>query len=185
MRGARGDRREFRSIRRQGSVKTADALSLLIALKERVARVYFGFFRAFRKDPAAAACWWDLARDEYGHAGLLTMLRDVAPPDSECGEIGGRLWSLVETVERCERQAAEIVSLSSALELALRLESSEMGALSYRLVQSLAADLPEGATRLFSGLEAHARRLADAADGISDRKLRQRVEDMLGDSREC
>jgi hypothetical protein len=113
------------------------------------------------------------------------MLRDLAPPDSECGEIGGRLWSLVETVERCERQAAEIVSLSSALELALRLESSELGALSYRLVKSLAADLPEGATRSFSGLEAHARRLADAADGISDRKLRRRVEEMLGGSREC
>lgn len=166
-------------------MKTADALSLLIALKERVARVYFDFFRAFRTDPSAAACWWDLARDEYGHAGLLTMLRDLAPTDAECGEIGGRLWSLVETVERCERQAADVTSLRGALELALRLESSELGALSYRLVQSLAADLPEGATRSFSGLEAHARRLADAADGIPDRKLRQRVEDMLGGSREC
>lgn len=166
-------------------MKTADALSLLIALKERVARVYFGFFRAFRTVPAAAACWWDLARDEYGHAGLLTMLRDLAPVDSECGEIGGRLWSLVETVERCERQAAEITSLTGALELAIRLESSELGALSYRVAQSLAADLPEGATRSFARLEAHARRLADAADGIPDRKLRQRVEDMLGGVREC
>lgn len=165
-------------------MKTADALSLLIALKERVARVYFGFFRAFRTDPAAAACWWDLARDEYGHAGLLTMVRDLAPADSECGEIGGRLWALVETVERCERQAADITSLAGALELALRLESSELGALSYRLVQSLAADLPEGATRSFSGVDAHARRLADAAGGLSDRRLRQRVEEMLGGTRE-
>ena len=165
-------------------MKTADALSLLIALKERIARVYFGFFRAFRTNPVAAACWWDLARDEYGHAGLLTMVRELAPPDSDCGEIGARMWSLVETVERCERQAVEVTSLAGALELALRLESSELGALSYRIVQSLEADLPEGAARSFSGLDAHARRLAEAADGISDRKLRRRVDDMLGGSRD-
>ena len=165
-------------------MKTADALSLLIALKERVARVYFSFFRAFRADPAAATCWWDLARDEYGHAGLLRMVRDLAAADSDCGEIGARMWSLVETVERCERQAVEVTSLAGALELALRLESSELGALSYRIVQSLGADLPEGAARSFSGVDAHARRLAAAADGISDRKLRQRVEDMLGGSRD-
>mgnify|MGYP005817838203 CR=1 FL=1 len=165
-------------------MKTADALSLLIALKERVARVYFGFFRAFRADPTAAACWWDLARDEYGHAGLLRMVRDLAPPDSDCGDIGSRLWALVETVERCERQAADVTSLAGALELAVRLESSELGALSYRIVQSLEADLPEGAARFFSGADAHARRLAEAADRISDRKLRQRMEDKLGGFRD-
>jgi hypothetical protein len=165
-------------------VKTADALSLLIALKERVAQVYFRFFRAFRTDPAAAACWWDLARDEYGHAGLLTMVRDLAPPDSDCGEIGARLWALVETVERCERQGEDVTSLAGALELAVRLETSELGALSYRIVQSLGADLPEGAARSFSGADAHARRLAEAADQIADRKLRQRMEDMLGGFRD-
>jgi hypothetical protein len=165
-------------------VKTADALSLLIALKERVARVYFCFFRAFRTDPVAAECWWELARDEYGHAGLLTMVRDLAARDADCGEIGARLWSLVETVERCERQAGEVTSLTGALELALRLESSELGTLSYRIVHSLEADLPECAARSLSGLDAHARRLAVAADGISDRKLRRRVEDMLGGFRD-
>jgi hypothetical protein len=45
-------------------VKTAEALSLLIAREGRVARIYFGFFRAFRGDGVAAQCWWDLARDE-------------------------------------------------------------------------------------------------------------------------
>ncbi len=165
-------------------MKTADALSLLIALKERVARVYFRFFRAFRTDPAAAACWWDLARDEYGHAGLLTMVRDLAPPDSDCGEIGARLWALVETVERCEQQAADATSLAGALELAVRLESSELGALSYRIVRSLEADLPEGAARSFSGADAHARRLAEAADRISDHRLRQRMEEILGGFRD-
>jgi hypothetical protein len=112
------------------------------------------------------------------------MVRDLAAPDSNCGEIGARMWSLVETVERCERQAADVTSLAGALELALRLESSELGALSYRIVQSLGADLPEGAARSFSGVDAHARRLAEAADRISDRKLRQRVEDVLGGFRD-
>jgi hypothetical protein len=38
-------------------VKTQDALSLLIALEERVARVYFHFFRTFRHDSERARCW--------------------------------------------------------------------------------------------------------------------------------
>lgn len=52
-------------------MKTQDALSLLIALEERVARVYFHFFRTFRHDSEMARCWWDMARDEYGHVGIL------------------------------------------------------------------------------------------------------------------
>jgi len=42
-------------------VKTQDALSLLIALEGRVARVYFHFFRTFRHDSEMARCWWDMA----------------------------------------------------------------------------------------------------------------------------
>jgi hypothetical protein len=163
-------------------VKTADALSLLIALEQRVARIYFRFFRIFRDDPLASRCWWDLARDEYGHAGLLTMLRELVAPDLECGEIGGRLWALVEMVERCERQAEQVDSLARALELAIRLETSELDALGHRIVQSLEADLPEGAAHSFSTLSTHYRRLAEAADGVSDPKLRQRLESMLGSS---
>lgn len=161
-------------------MKTADALSLLVALEQRVARIYFRFFRAFRNDAQVAQCWWDLARDEYGHAGLLTMVQELVPPGADCSEIGPRLWSLVETVERCEGQSLKVSSLAGALELAIRLESSELGALTHRVVQSLEADLPEGAARSFSAVDAHCRRLAETADRISDRKLRQRLEAMLG-----
>ncbi len=41
-------------------MKTQDALSLLIALEERVARVYFHFFRTFRTDLDVARCWWEI-----------------------------------------------------------------------------------------------------------------------------
>jgi len=161
-------------------VKTAEALSLLIALEERVARIYFGFFRRYREDPVAAECWWDLARDEYGHAGLLTMVRELVEADDECGEVGARLWSLAETVEVCERQAQSVDSLPRALELAIRLESSELDALGHRLVHSLEADLPTGAARSFSTLDAHCRRLAGTADRVGDPKLRRRLESLLG-----
>jgi hypothetical protein len=161
-------------------VKTAEALSLLIALEERVARIYFGFFRAFRGDGVAAQCWWDLARDEYGHAGLLTMVREAVAAEAECGEIGARLWSLAETVEACERQALSVESLPRALELAIRLESSELDALGHRLVQSVEAELPVGAVRSFSTLDAHYRRLAEAADRVPDLKLRRRLASLLG-----
>jgi hypothetical protein len=165
-------------------VKTADALNLLIALEERVARIYFRFFRLFRADPVAAQCWWDLARDEYGHSGLLTMIRELVAPGADCGEIGTRLWSLVETVEHCEQEARNADSLGRALELAIRLESSELDALGHRIVESLEADLPPGAGRTFSTLGAHHGRLMQAADRITDRKLRQRLESMLGSIQE-
>lgn len=165
-------------------MQTQDALSLLIALKERVARIYFRFFRAFRGDPVAAHCWWDLARDEYGHAGILKMVRELVVAGTECGEIGPRLWALVETVERCEQQALAAESLGRALEVAIRLESSELNALSRRILQSFEADLPEGAARSFVGADTHHRRLAETAGQLGDGKLRQRLETMLGGSRE-
>ena len=161
-------------------MKTADALNLLIALEERVARIYFRFFRAFREDRVAAECWWELARDEYGHAGVLKMIRELVASDAECGEIGPRLWSLVETVERCEQQALAVDSLPKALELAIRLESSELDAMGDRFVQSLGPDLPGEAARSFSPSDRHCRRLAEAAGRTADLKLRQRLESMLG-----
>ena len=163
-------------------MKTADALSLLSAIKERIARMYFGFFRTFRADPAAAQCWWELARDEYGHAGLLMMLRELAEPQADCGEIGGRLWALVESVERCEREAGAVTSLAGALEMAIRLESSELAALSYRIVHSLEGALPDEATRSLSAWDAHWGRLAEATNRIADPTLRQRVAAILGEA---
>jgi hypothetical protein len=165
-------------------VQTQDALNLLIALKERVARIYFRFFRAFRGDPVAARCWWDLARDEYGHAGILKMVRELVAPGPECGEIGPRLWTLVETVERCEQQALAADGLGRALEVAIRLESSELNVLSRRILQSLEADLPDGAAGSFVGADTHHRRLVETAGHLGDGKLRQRLETMLGGSRE-
>jgi hypothetical protein len=160
-------------------MKTQDALSLLIALEERVARIYFQFFRVFREDPMVARCWWDLARDEYGHAGILKMVRDVATPEMDSREIGPRLWSLVETVEHCEEQARQVETLGRALELAVRLESSELDALGHRIVESIQTDLPEGTARSFAAMGVHYRRLAEAAGRVPDGRLRQRLESML------
>ena len=164
-------------------MKTQDALSLLLALEERVARVYFHFFRTFRDDPVMARCWWDMARDEYGHVGILKMARELVRPEAEAGEIGSRLWSLVEIVERCEQQAATATTLERALELAIRLETSELDVLGHRIVQSLRAELPEGAARPFIALDSRCHRLVEAAGQLSDVSLRQRLETMLGGAR--
>ena len=161
-------------------MKTQDALSLLIALEERVARVYFHFFRTFRDDRDVARCWWDMARDEYGHVGILKMVRDLVSPEAEAGQIGTRLWSLVDVVERCEQEAAAVDSLGRALELAIQIESSELDALGHRIVQSLRSELPEGATRPFVAADAHCQRLVEAAGKVSDLALRQRLATMLG-----
>ena len=161
-------------------MKTQDALSLLIALEERAARVYFHFFRTFRDDRDVAPCWWDRARDEYGHVGILKMVRDLVSPEAEAGQIGARLWSLVDVVERCEQEAAAVESLSRALELAIQLESSELDALGHRIVQSLRSELPEGAARPFIAGDAHCQRLVEAAGKVPDLQLRQRLETMVG-----
>jgi rubrerythrin len=164
-------------------VKTQDALSLLIALEERVARVYFHFFRTFRDDRELAQCWWDMARDEYGHVGILKMVRDLVSSNAEAGLIGSKLWSLVDVVERCEQEAAATDSLSRALELAIQLESSELDALGHRIVQSLRSELPEGAARPFAAAETHCQRLVEIAGKVPDLTLRQRLETMLGSAR--
>ena len=164
-------------------MKTQDSLSLLIALKERVARIYFHFFRTFRDDQALAQCWWDMARDEYGHVGILKMVRDLVSSDAEAGQIGSRLWSLVEVVERCEQEAGATESLGRALELAIRLESSELDGLGHRIVQSLRSELPEGVARALLVAEAHCQRLVEVAEKVPDLTLRQRLETMLGSAR--
>jgi hypothetical protein len=164
-------------------MKTQDALSLLIALEERVARVYFAFFRAFRGDPDMARCWWEMARDEYGHVGLLKMVRDLVPADAEAGQIGSRLWALVDLVERCEQEAGAVHSLERALELAAQLETSELDPLGHRIVESVRGELPEGAARPFLPPEDHHRRLVEAAGKVENRRLRQRLETMLSSAR--
>ena len=164
-------------------MKTQDALSLLIALEERAARIYFHFLRTFRDDREVARCWWDMARDEYGHVGILKMVRDLVSPEAEAGQIGARLWSLVDVVERCAQEAAAVDSLSRALELAIQLESSELDALGHRIVQSLRAELPDGAARPFAAADTHRQRLVEAAGKIPDLSLRQRLETMFGGAR--
>jgi len=165
-------------------LKTQDALSLLVALEERVARIYFQFFRAFRGDPVIGRCWWEMAQEEYGHAGILKMVRELVPADMDFGEVGARLWALVETVEWCEQQARDVGTLARALELAIRLESSELDALGRRIIQALGTDLPEGATRSFSSTDAHYRHLVEAAGKVSDRRIRERLNAMLGGAHE-
>ena len=164
-------------------MKTQEALSLLIALAERVARVYFHFFRMFKDDREVARCWWDMARDEYSHVGILKMVRDMASSEAEAGQIGSRLWSLVDVVERCEQEAAATDSLGRALELAIQLESSGLDALEHRIVQSLHAELPEGAARPVASGDAHWQRLLEAAGKIPDSKLRHRLEAMFEGAR--
>ena len=164
-------------------MKTQEALSLLIALEERVARVYFHFFRTFRDDRDVARCWWDMARDEYSHVGILKMVRDMVSSEAEAGQIGARLWSLVDVVERCEQEAVATDSLGRALELAIQLESSGLDALGHRIVQSQHAELPEGAARPFAAAETHWQRLLEAAGKIPDSTVRQRLETMFEGAR--
>jgi hypothetical protein len=159
------------------TVKTQDALSLLIALEERVARVYFHFFRTFREDGEVARCWWDMARDEYGHVGILKMARDLVSPEAEAGQIGARLWSLVDVVEGCEQEAASVDSLARALELAIQLESSELDALGHRIIGSLRSELPEQPA--FAGADDHVSDWCRPLEG-SRFDSAQRLETMLG-----
>jgi hypothetical protein len=155
----------------------------MIALEERVARIYFHFFRIFRDDRDVARCWWDMARDEYGHVGILKMVRDLVSTEAEAGHIGARLWALVDVVERCEQAARAVDSLGRALELAIQLESSELDALGHRIVQSLHSELPEGAARPFTAANTHCQRLVEAAEKVPDLTVRQRLEAMLGGTR--
>jgi rubrerythrin len=168
---------------REDRVKTQDALNLLIALEERVARIYLRFFRTFRDDGEVGRTWWDMARDEYGHVGILKMVRDLVPPEAESGEIGSRLWTLVERVERCEHEAEAAQSLGRAVELAIQLETSELDVLGHRIVESLRTELPEGVARPFVETDSQSQRLVAAVERVPDARLRLRLETMLGSAK--
>ncbi len=164
-------------------MKTQEALSLLIAMEERVARVYCHFFQTFSEDPVAGRCWWEMAQDEYGHAGILRMVRELVSPEAEAGEVGSRLWSLAESVEYCEAEARSVASLDRAVELAIRLESSELEGLAHRVIESVQVHLPEGAARPFLTSEGHCRPLAGAVGQVRDRAVRRRLEAFLAGAR--
>jgi hypothetical protein len=89
-----------------------------------------------------------------------------------------RRWSLAETVELREPQALEGDSLTRAQGMAIRIETSEPDALGHRVLQSMGAELPEGAAQHFLATAAHRRRLLGAAEKVPDRGVRRRLDAM-------
>ncbi len=136
-----------------------EALDRLIDLEQRVARLYTQFYGKFSDLPAVASIWWEMALDEHEHAGVLTMVRELAEPKGQVADIRGRLRPLEAAIRVCERAAAGEVTLSQALAMAVRLERSELDQLGRETVRAIGGDLPPIPRSAFAPHEAHLERL--------------------------
>jgi hypothetical protein len=135
------------------------ALTDLIELEERVARLYTRFYGRFSHLPAVAAIWWEMALDEHEHAAVLKMVKEFAHPRGEVADIRGRLRPLRAAIRACERQAGGNVTLIQALAMAVRLERSELDRLGRETVQAIGGEVPPLPSSAFAPHEAHLERL--------------------------
>lgn len=153
----------------------AQVLDTLIRLEERAARLYCRFYQRFRDHPPVAAAWWDMAMDEYGHAGLLRAVQELVGPAGTGGELAARVRPLLGILRECERRGAGPVSLRTALDLAVTIETSELDRIGKEVVRSLRQDLPEMAQKAFGTHDAHLQRLTRAVGKFGDEEQSRRV----------
>ena len=135
------------------------ALDQLSELEERVGRLYTRFYGKFSDLPIAAEIWWEMALEEHEHSGVLKMVKELADPAGQVGDIRRRLRPLQVMITACERRAARDITLSEALAMAVRLERSELDRLGRETVQAIGGNLPPIPRSAFAPHEAHLDRL--------------------------
>ena len=153
----------------------AHVLGTLVRLEERAARLYTQFYQRFHSSPATAAAWWDMAMDEYGHAGILRAVQELVDPAHPAGELAARVRPLVRVLRDCERRGAGPISLRTALDLAVTIESSELDQIGNEVIRSLRRDLPEMAQKAFGTHDAHLQRLTRAVGKFGTEAQSRRV----------
>lgn len=150
-------------------------LRTLVQLEERAARLYCRFYQRFRAYPAVAEGWWDMAMDEYGHAGILQAVRELLDPARPAGELAARVRPLPRILRDCERRGTGAISLRTALDLAVTIETSELDQIGNEVIRSLRQDLPEMAQKAFGTHDAHLQRLTRAVDKFGDEAQSRRL----------
>ena len=140
-------------------MRIAVALDQLIELEERVGRLYTQFYGKWSDVPAVGGMWWEMAREEHEHAGVLKMVRELTHPEGQVADIRHRLRPLQAMIRKCEQVAAGRITLSEALAMAVRLERSELDRLGRETVQAIRAALPVIPRSALAPHEAHLERL--------------------------
>ena len=153
----------------------ARVLGTLVRLEERAARLYSRFYQRFSAHPPVAAAWWDMAMDEYGHAGILRVAQGLVRPGRAPEDLAERVRPLVRILRQCERRAAGPISLRTALDLAVTIETSELDRIGNEALRSLRRDLPAVAQKAFGEHGAHLQRLTRAVGKFGDEALNRRV----------
>jgi hypothetical protein len=140
-------------------MKVHAALDHLIELEERVGHLYTQFYRLFADLPGVADLWWEMAREEHGHAGILKMVKALADPAARVGDIRSRLRPLQALIRESEGAARRVAGLREALAIAVRLERSELDRLGRETMRAISEELPTVPRSTFAPHEAHLDRL--------------------------
>ncbi len=112
-------------------------LDVLIDLEERAARLYTHFYGRFFHMPAVAGLWWEMALEEYEHAGVLKMVRQLANPRHRPPGLQARLRPVEQAIRECERAVTRDFDLPEALAMAVRLERSELDRLGQETLRAV------------------------------------------------
>jgi len=138
-------------------MSTHAVLDVLIDLEERAARLYTNFYGRFFHMPAVAGLWWEMALEEYEHAGILKMVRQLANPRRRPPNLQARLRPVQEAIRACERAVTRDFTLGEALAMAVRLERSELDRLGHETLRAVG-----GSDRILpaAAFEPHAAHLA-------------------------
>ena len=134
-------------------------LDVLIHLEERAARLYTHFYGRFFHMPAVAGLWWEMALEEYEHAGVLKMVRQLANPRRRPPGLQARLRPVEEAIRECERAVTREFDLAEALAMAVRLERSELDRLGQETLRAVGGRDPLLPAAAFAPHAAHLARL--------------------------
>lgn len=140
-------------------MRVHEALDRLIALEERVGHLYIQFYARFAAFPGVADLWWEMAREEHGHAGVLRMVKALTDPAGELRDIRSRLRPLEAAIRTCEARARRHLSLQEALAIAVQLERSELDRLGRETMREIARAVSVIPRSAFAPHEAHLDRL--------------------------
>ncbi len=140
-------------------MRTHAALDQLIDLEERAARLYTHLYRRFAGERTLADLWWEMALEEYEHAGTLKMVKELTDPKTLVPNIQPKLRPLQALMRSCERTAAGNVTLRQALAVAVRLERSELDRIGRETMRTIGRDLSLIPRSVFAPHEAHLGRL--------------------------
>ena len=116
-----------------------DPLLRFADIERLVAKIYFRFSHLFLNRPELRDFWWEMAREEEQHAGILGACKEIIVnyEDESLDPMisSGKADELVDRLNAFLRQGTPTLTVEEAFRIALDIESSEIDVIYGKLLQ--------------------------------------------------